>query len=189
MVNQHWNNVEVLQAANSITFYCPACECYQEAVSEAVHSRLQYHRYKLQASMTDVNDGLRQLPITTNQSYGGTSPDIFDGVDDADHADDEEDEHREDSPGTLLTSGDWLTGRNDPLDFTSTYVGEVFVLAAKDNPRVRTGLEQRSRNWKSYSRWRVVKVEDVDDEHGPADSDVNESKKVPACSNLSNIFS
>ena len=154
-----------------------------------MHSRLQYHRYKLQASMTDVNDGLRQLPITTNQSYGGTSPDIFDGVDDADHADDEEDEHREDSPGTLLTSGDWLTGRNDPLDFTSTYVGEVFVLAAKDNPRVGTGLEQRSRNWKSYSRWRVVKVEDVDDEHGPADSDVNESKKVPACSNLSNIFS
>jgi len=126
-----------------------------------------------------ANAEVPQPPLATNQ------PDHAEGSSDDDYVDNEEQGHDEEpgscnsSSSTSVANGDWLVGRNDPIDFMSDqYVGEVFVLAAKDRPGVRQSLALRSRNWKNYSRWRVVMIEECDDGNGPADSEENKSKKV-----------
>jgi len=83
------------------------------------------------------------------------------------------------------SSFDWLKGRNDPLNFAAhPLVGEVFVLAAKDNNRVVQSLAVRSQDVTKYNRWRVVLVEDSEDPHGPADEDTNENKKYATLYNI-----
>jgi len=60
---------------------------------------------------------------------------------------------------------DWMSDRSDQIDFGShPLVGEVYVVALLGNNLIRQSLAERSRDWKSYGRGRVIDIKlDGDD--------------------------
>ena len=133
--------------------------------------------------MGAANAEVPSPPLVTDQRDRTETSFVDEYLEYNEEQEDKEQEELPSSSSTPVANGDWLSGRNDPIDFMSNeYVGEVFLLAAKDRSGVRQSLALRSRNWKNYSRWRVVMIEEIDDQHGPADSERNISKKVATLS-------
>lgn len=159
--------------------YCGVCCCYQEVRTASVHHNHPFHLFM--ASQTPVAPPLSpthdQSP-TGNLAAGLMTPQRSSEGDISETGD----YTGLWSPQASTSQTDWLRSDHS-IDFESSpYAGEVFVLAASDNPRVRQALALRSLNCANYGRWRVVKVEDIVDDHGAADEDAATVKKVRASS-------